>query len=49
MKVRFQSSVGCVAETGANTVRLYNVDPKNNHTKFMEKAANSSVRLVSVY
>ena len=23
---------------GANTVRLYNVNPQNNHSKFMEKA-----------
>ena len=27
-----------IADLGANTVRLYNVNPQNNHSKFMEKA-----------
>ncbi|CAJ1406625.1 unnamed protein product [Effrenium voratum] len=27
-----------IADMGANTVRLYNVDPQNSHKKFMEKA-----------
>ncbi|CAE7532198.1 PGA4 [Symbiodinium microadriaticum] len=33
----WSEDLDAIANLGANTVRLYNVDPKNNHTKFMEK------------
>lgn len=35
-----------IADLGANTVRLYNVDPQNNHSKFMEKALSLGLYVI---
>jgi len=35
-----------IADLGANTVRLYNVNPQNNHSKFMEKALSLGIYVI---
>eukprot|EP00435_Cladocopium_sp_Y103_P053121 s952_g16.t3 len=35
-----------IADLGANTVRLYNVNPQNNHSKFMEKALSLGLYVI---
>jgi len=42
----WSEDLDAIANLGANTVRLYNVDPKNNHTKFMEKAAALGIYVI---
>eukprot|EP00439_Symbiodinium_sp_Y106_P031710 s2090_g3.t2 len=42
----WSEDLDAIANLGANTVRLYNVDPKNNHSKFMEKAASLGIYVI---
>eukprot|EP00441_Pelagodinium_beii_P027060 CAMPEP_0197657128 /NCGR_PEP_ID=MMETSP1338-20131121/44439_1 /TAXON_ID=43686 ORGANISM="Pelagodinium beii, Strain RCC1491" /NCGR_SAMPLE_ID=MMETSP1338 /ASSEMBLY_ACC=CAM_ASM_000754 /LENGTH=593 /DNA_ID=CAMNT_0043233433 /DNA_START=68 /DNA_END=1849 /DNA_ORIENTATION=+ len=35
-----------IANLGANTVRLYNVDPKNSHSKFMKRAEELGIYII---
>eukprot|EP00439_Symbiodinium_sp_Y106_P032691 s2090_g3.t3 len=44
----WSEDLDAIANLGANTVRLYNVDPKNNHSKFMEKAASLGIYVIEI-
>lgn len=35
-----------IADLGANTLRLYNVNPQNNHSKFMQKALSLGLYVI---
>jgi len=35
-----------IANMGANTIRLYNINPDNSHTKFMKKAADLGIYVI---
>jgi len=39
----FTQALKAIAELGANTVRLYNINPENSHAKFMQRAAELGI------